>query len=228
MSSAETTRQSVSPPTRSRGIDSEWLGIAAGLIALIGAAAAFLAAPLVIDESYSWVEQHVSESAGQEVDRAWLARTGFLLQGYAFTWIAFLRRQRWGQPATALLLVFTVGSFGAAAYSTQSWLPNTDYDATESILHDIVGAVSALAFVLGVIAVARRLHKISHRWRALDVVTVTAVIVIAVGQGLFESVSGALQRILIVIMYVWWGRELLLRDDASTEANHDQTPTATT
>ena len=139
MGSAKMTRPNPSLTTSPSGIDSEWLGIAAGLTALIGAAVALAAAPPVVDGSYSWVEHDVSESAGQGVDRAWLARTGFLLQGYAFVWIAFLRRERWGQPATALLLTYTVGSFGAAAYSARSWLPNADYDATENLLHGIVG-----------------------------------------------------------------------------------------
>ncbi|MDH3259882.1 MAG: hypothetical protein OEM22_01600 [Acidimicrobiia bacterium] len=44
----------------------------------------------------------------------------------------------------------------------------------------------------------------------------TVTVVVAIGMGMFGSVAGVLQRLLFVITYAWYGRELLTRTEVST------------
>lgn len=61
-------------------------GFTAVLVLLGVSAVALAVAPVVLDESYSWVEHTTSQAGGQGVDGAWMARLGFLLFGLAVIW----------------------------------------------------------------------------------------------------------------------------------------------
>ena len=58
---------------------------------LVGGLVAFGLAPTRIPDSYSWVEHGISESAGQGIDGARVARAGFILYGLAVIRLVGLR-----------------------------------------------------------------------------------------------------------------------------------------
>ena len=183
--------------------------VSLGVGALGASALALALAPTVLAESYSWVEHTTSESGGQGVSGAWMARLGFVLFGLAVLWISHLRGGRWGQPATALHVVFGVCMVGVAAFSLRSWEPNSLFDRTEDALHSVAATVMGFAFAFGVTAVAFGRAADGRRWRVLDVVAVAASVVLPVWMGLDGSIDGVLQRLMFAVAYLWYGREAL-------------------
>ena len=182
---------------------------ALGAVALAASAIALALAPTVLAPSYSWVENTTSESGGQGVDGAWLARLGFVLFGLAVLWVAHLRQERWQQPATALHVLFGVCMMGVAAFSLRSWEPNSIYDPTEDMLHSVAATVMGFAFAFGVFAVGVRRRSGGQRVRVLDVVAVAASVVLPIWMGIDGSIDGVLQRLMFAIAYLWYGREAL-------------------
>lgn len=180
-----------------------------GLITLVGSAIALAVAPAALADSYSWIENTTSESGGQGVAGAWVARTGFLLFGLSVFWIAKLRWPRWRQPATAIHLLFAVCMFAVAAYSSRPWLLDAGFDATEDLLHSVAATVMGFAFAFGVAAVAFQLRRSGVAWRLLDGVAVVASVVLPLGMSMFGEADGVLQRVMFGIAYLWYGRELL-------------------
>jgi hypothetical protein len=92
------------------------------LTLLLLSAVALALAPLNVDDSYSVIKQTLSESAGQGVKGAWVARSGFLLLGGAVVWLTILSRERWGLAASVLLGTFGFLMVSIAAISSKSWV----------------------------------------------------------------------------------------------------------
>lgn len=184
------------------------LGPAVVLILLGVSVVALAAAPLVLDESYSWVEHTTSEAGGQGVHGAWVARAGFVAFGLAVIWLATLRASAWRQPATALHLVFGVCLVGVAAFSLRSWQDRMPYDRTEDMAHSVAATVMGFAFALGV-AAARWWPGRRAGFRALDVLALAASVVIPVAMAASSDHTGALQRAMFAIAYLWYARETL-------------------
>ena len=67
------------------------------LTLLLLSATAIAVAPLAMPEGYSWISNAISESAAQGQERAWVARLGFLLYGFAVLWLVVLAHGRWGR-----------------------------------------------------------------------------------------------------------------------------------
>ncbi|MCB0117033.1 MAG: DUF998 domain-containing protein [Caldilineaceae bacterium] len=185
------------------------VGTGTALAALAASALALGLAPLALADSYSWVEHTTSESGGQGVQGAWLARSGFVLFGLAVLWLVHLRTLRWRQPATVFHIVFAVCMVGVAAFSLRSWVTGAAYDAIEDLLHSECATVMGFAFAFGVTAVAFQRRSRGQRWRALDAVAVVASVVLPIWMSIDGSVDGAVQRAMFVIAYLWYAREAL-------------------
>lgn len=169
-------------------------------------------APLILDDTYSILNHTTSESAGQGVDGAWLARTGFLLFGLSVLWIAARAGERWGQPARAFHAAFAICMFAVAAFSLRSWMEGMYFDPTEDLLHSVGATVMGFAFAFGVAAVAVKIHAMPGHWRVLDAVAVTASVVLPISMGVFGNVDGVLQRVMFLVAYIWYFRESLIAD----------------
>lgn len=78
-----------------------------GVLGLLAASLIALAvAPLSLGEGYSVLRHTTSESAGQGVEHAWVARTGFVLFGLAVVPLVVFLRPYWGSPGAIVLAVF--------------------------------------------------------------------------------------------------------------------------
>ncbi|MGI9604369.1 MAG: DUF998 domain-containing protein [Acidimicrobiales bacterium] len=177
------------------------------LILLGGSAVALACAPLLMPDSYDWVEHTTSESGAQAVDGAWLARLGFLLFGLAVLTVAERSARRWGERAVALHRVFGLAMLAVAAFSARSWIPAAEFDQTEDMLHSVAATVMGFAFAFGVLAVAVRRTELGGRVAVFDGVAMLAAIVLPLAMILDESRAGLFQRLMFVVAYLWYGRE---------------------
>jgi len=182
----------------------------APLALLLGSAGALALAPLLMPDSYDWVEHTTSESGAQAVDGAWLARLGLLLFGLAVLAVAAGAAARWGPRPSALHRVFGVGMIAAAAFASRSWEEGAPYDSTEDVLHSTAATVIGFSFVFGVLAVVVTRREAGESLRVFDVVAIAAAAALPVANVVDDSVAGLLQRIMFTIAYVWYGREALV------------------
>ena len=188
-----------------------------GILGLLSISLLCLAlAPLALDESYSWLEHTTSEAAGQGVQGAWMARSGFLLFGLAVLWLAHRRETRWKRFSTSMHVVFGACLAGVAAFSLRSWDETMPYDRTEDALHSVAATVMGFAFAFGVASVewvwGRR-----PRLRALDVTAIAASVVLPLAMLAMTEQAGALQRAMFAIAYAWYAREALDRSGGRGE-----------
>jgi hypothetical protein len=182
--------------------------------------------PLALDDSYSWVEHTTSEAGGQGVSGAWVARAGFVLFGLAAVLIAWANHKVWGRLATGFHGAFGVLMFAVAVFSLRSWDTELPFDRTEDALHSVAATLMGFAFAFGVVFVSLRARNDGRLGRRLDVVAVMASVVLPIGMSLAGSPSGALQRLMFAIAYLWYGREAL-RLVSEPDASVASTPAAT-
>ncbi|MDH3684408.1 MAG: DUF998 domain-containing protein [Acidimicrobiia bacterium] len=194
---ADETRTSPGPAPRRAA-----LGITALLVAAL---VAFAFAPMLLPESYSWVEHGISESAAQGIDGAWLARGGLILYGLAVVWLVGIRHSTWGPLATALFAVFGASMFGVAAFAAKPWEEDAVFVESEDMLHSAFAGSAGFAFVAGILTliVARRHRSVRAAipdWVAFLVAAIVPLTASA-------SIWGALQRLMFFTAAVWYARE---------------------
>ncbi len=171
-------------------------------------AAAITLAPMVVDSTYDWLIHTTSESAGQAVSGAWMARLGFVLLGLGVIGIAGLRHRQWGLPATAMHMLFGISMVATAAFSTRSWDPAVPYDPTEDLLHSLFATAMGFAFAGGVVFVLVRNHRNRPRRVGLDAIAIAASVLIPLGMSALSVIDGLLQRTMFAIAYCWYITEL--------------------
>lgn len=179
------------------------------LLLLASSGAAFVLAPVALPPSYSWVRHSISESAAQGLMGAWVARSGFLLFGFAVIWLAAARRPRWGRWGATALGTFGAMMFGTAAYSHRPWLPGVPFDASEDLLHSATATIMGTAFAVGVVLVGMKRRHASRIDRTLDGIALLASMAIPLAMSQGTEYTGLLQRCMFLTAYVWYGREAL-------------------
>ncbi len=179
---------------------------ALGAALVLVASLTFLAlAPLVMPESYSWVEHGTSESAAQTIDGAWVARLGFILYGLAVLWLVRLRSHAWGPLGTVLHLGFGASMFGVAAFATKPWEEGVPYVVSEDLLHGIFSGAVGFSFIAGVttVLVVRRHRTLRSASPDLAALGVAAVVPLMMSSGIW----GVLQRVMFFTAGAWYLRE---------------------
>jgi len=159
-------------------------------------------APSLMPESYSWVEHSISESGAQGIDMGWVARSGFLLAGFAVLLLAGVARDLWGFWGTMAFRLYGVAVIFAGTFAHGPW-EEVPFDRLEGFLHTAAAFFTGLGFVTGVYAVNRRRAGHSRLSRAYDWLTIVAVLVIPVTMLIFTGHTGIQQRFLALLGYVW-------------------------
>jgi hypothetical protein len=179
---------------------------------LLLSASALGLAPRLMPASYDWLRHTTSESAAQGVTGAWLARLGFLLFGLAVMWIAIARRPAWSVPVRAMHLTFGLMMIGTAAFSTRSWETVATFDPVEDGLHSFTATTMGFAFALGL---GLRLHGRGRDrvGQGLDLLGMLAAVAIPLAMGALTDWTGALQRGMFAIAYLWYAREIAVQPD---------------
>lgn len=176
---------------------------------LIVSAGCLLGAPLAMPADYSWISHAVSESAAQSLERAWLARLGFLAFGWAVLWLAARSRPVWGRFATWMHGAFAVSMTATAAFSHKPWRDGVPVDLFEDALHSVAATVIGFSFTLGVLARFLRRPRGERARRAFDVVAMVAATGIPIAMLNLPEMDGLIQRVMFAISYAWYLVEAL-------------------
>ncbi|PFG43162.1 uncharacterized protein DUF998 [Isoptericola jiangsuensis] len=180
------------------------------VVALLALSALCVAlAPLAVPDTYDAVEHSVSESGGQGVPGAWVARSGFVLLGLAVLLEASRSARAWGPWGRGAHGIYGVGMIAVAIVSHRAWYP-ASWDAVEDSLHSVAATAVGFAFVVGVISVGVRRGPGAGPVRVLDTVAVVASVLLPLVMITWPSVEGAAQRTLFAVGYTWYAVEAVL------------------
>ena len=179
------------------------------LFMLLYSVTALLYAPLLMPSSYHWLTHTTSESAAQGIEGAWLARSGFLLYGFAVLLLTLAFRHHWGRAAFVLHAAFGVCMIGNAAFSSRPWLAELPFDLMEDILHSWMSGLVGTVFSLGVLAVLFQRSKTDRFAKAYDLVAIGTSILIFPAMLFWSEINGLIQRIMFAVAYLWYAREAL-------------------
>jgi hypothetical protein len=195
-------------PASASARDATWRRVraAAVVVLLAGSAVAVVIATTAMPATYSWIRHSVSESAGQGVADAWIARLGFLLLGFAVLLLAGIAARRWGPVATVLFRVYGASMIATAAFAHRPWL-DVPFDTFEDSLHSLTANLVGFTFTVGVLVVAVGRGPGTTAARAFDALAVAAAIIISLMVLNVAGTSGLAQRIMFGIGYVWFGLE---------------------
>jgi hypothetical protein len=173
-------------------------------ICLIASALLLATAPLFMGPEYNWVIHSISESAAQNTENGWIARTGFALYGIAILAFSFAAPapSRWRYLPFGLAMVL-VGIWSNAPY-----LAGRTFDAREDALHSLASALVGMSFILAVIS-----SLVGDRGRpraavAFDLLALAASMAIPLIMANVESVRGLAQRMMFLTSYVWFFAQL--------------------
>jgi hypothetical protein len=169
---------------------------------LLAAAALLAAAPLMMPDSYSWVEHTTSESAAQGVPGAWVARAGFVAFGVGVAAITWRSRRVWNPLTVIAHAGFAVCMVGAAVFSTRSWL-DVPFDETQDALHSLAASTIGFSFVLGVVSSLFDRAGSRRSIRVVDVLAVAASVAIPMAMFNLDGVAGVMQRVMFAVA-LWW------------------------
>jgi uncharacterized membrane protein len=178
---------------------------------LILALTAFALAPLALPASYSWFELGLSEAAAQGVEGAWVARTGFLVFGFAVIGLVRTRHATWTLAESVFHGGFGLSMIGVATFAHRPWDDSAAFVASEDVLHSVFATIAGIGFIGGVVVAA--LTR-THRAARTVLPDMTAIIIaVAVPLMMSSSAWGVLQRLMFLTAACWYAREAHLSID---------------
>lgn len=186
---------------------------------LVLSAMSMLIAAESMPPPYSWRVHSISESAAQGLQHAWIARMGFLFFGSAVLLLSLARRGSWPRIAYWMHLVFSACMFATAAFSHKPWVVGLPFDAFEDLLHSIAASTMGFAFSAGVIVAYAQRGRGKHASRALDVLALGLAVVVPIMLATSSSEGGAVQRLMFLVAYVWYGKEALMLENTRVQVS---------
>lgn len=156
------------------------------------------AAPLAVADSYSVVENTLSESGGQGVGGAWVFRAGVLVAA-ASVLVMTSVPSPWASRARAAMRIYAFALVLLVVWPESAW-DGRSADLVVAKLHTVSGVIGAVAFMLGVLVVS---HGRQHlRARVFDWVVVAAVALVPQVM-LLTVADGLWQRLMVALGYAW-------------------------
>lgn len=164
---------------------------------------AVASAPLLMPDSYSWLANTISESAGQAIHGAWVTRSGFLLTAVAVLLMSSIASTRWGYWGRVSMRLYAFGLISGAIFAKASWKDAVPSDRVEAFLHTLSVFWGGVGFALGVLIVSFRRQNPSRWRRGFDLAIVLATPVVPLSMLVFVGQAGILQRGLALVGYIW-------------------------
>jgi Protein of unknown function (DUF998) len=178
-----------------------------GMLAL--SAVCLGAAPLVVPPGYDWLSMSISESAGQGLHGAWLARLGFLAFGGAALILALAFVAEWAKAKVWCVAMFGACMLGTAAFSHAPWQSGAHTDPTEDMLHSITASAMGFAFAMATTLSAFMRHREQALRRLFDGVGAIASVGLSLAAANSDALGGVFQRAMFVLAYAWFSLEAL-------------------
>lgn len=181
-----------------------WAG--ALLAGLLGSLLLLALAPLFVADTYSIIQNTLSESGGQGVEGAWVQRAGVVLAAATVFVMTSVAGSAWPRPAVAWLRAYVLALMMLVAFPEAPW-DGGAHDETVAILHTAAAVCGAVSFIAGVVTISLSRPSGQLARRLLDWLVVLSIAVIPQIM-LMTSIPGLWQRVMVAIGYGWLFAEL--------------------
>ncbi len=169
-------------------------------LCLVASALLLAIVPAFLGAEYDWLTHTTSESAAQNTERAWIARTAFALYAVAILMLSFSSPP----PSRLRYLPFAVSMMLVAIWSHRPYLDGRTFDPVEDSLHSAAATLVGLSFVVAVISSLLAGKRRPRPAVAFDAAAVVASAVIPLIMANAEPIRGLAQRIMFLMSYVWF------------------------
>lgn len=169
-------------------------------VCLVTSALLLAIAPAFLGADYHWLTHTTSESAAQNTERAWIARTAFALYGVAILMLSFSSPP----PSRSRYLPFAASMILVAIWSHRPYLEGRTFDSVEDSLHSVAATLVGISFVVAVISSLLADKGRPRTVVAFDVAAVVASAVIPLVMANSDPIRGLAQRIMFLMSYVWF------------------------
>lgn len=160
-----------------------------------------IVATILMPESYSWIENTVSESGGQGVGHAWVFRSAVLATSAGALLLTTTAGDLWGRWGKSAFRLYGCALVGAAIFSEAPW-DGAPHDGTEAYMHTVFAFLTGAGFAFGVLSVAMRRPSHQRLMRFYDGLILIGMVTVPLVM-LAIPQNGLLQRSLIFAGYVW-------------------------
>lgn len=158
-------------------------------------------APLAVADTYSVIDNTLSEAGGQGVEGAWVLRAGILVTAFSVWLLASASATAWGWVAAQWMRIYAVALVFLAILPEEAW-DGRPHNPSVAFLHTVAGVVSAVAFIVAVLSITRRRPPRQRARRAYDWATMIAIALIP-QLILVLSGDGLLERVMALFGYGW-------------------------
>lgn len=184
--------------------------------ALVAGALLLAVSPLAVGDSYTIVDNTLSESGAQGVAGAWAFRSGVLLTVVAVLMLTVAAVAVWESRTKWLLRVYAGALVMMVVFSEAPW-DGSPHDESAAFLHTVFGVIAAVSFILAAVSVSIARPPGSRLYRWFDWAVAAAVALIPQTMQL-AGLDGLQQRLMVALGYVWLLVEMSrvagsLRDD---------------
>lgn len=155
--------------------------------------------PVAVADSYSILENTLSESGGQGVAGAWVFRSAVLVASASVLVLTSVSRPLWSDWTRRWFHLYSLALVMLVVFPESSW-EQTANDQTVAFLHTASGVTAAVAFCCGAYLLSPSRRRSTDR--ALDWIAIVSVAVIPQAM-LLASYPGLLQRLMVGIGYAW-------------------------
>jgi hypothetical protein len=169
-------------------------------VCLVTSALLLAIAPAFLGADYDWLTHTTSESAAQNTERAWIARTAFALYGAAILMLSFSSPP----PSRLRYLPFAASMLLVAIWSHRPYLSGRTFDPVEDSLHSVAATLVGISFVVAVISSLLAGKGRPRTVVALDVSAILASAVIPLIMANADYIRGLAQRTMFLMSYVWF------------------------
>jgi hypothetical protein len=169
-------------------------------ICLILSALLLAIAPRFMGPAYNWLIHSISESAAQNTENGWIARTGFALYGVAIIAFSFAAPA----PSNWRYLPFGLAMILVGIWSNAPYVTGRTFDAREDTLHSLASALVGMSFILAVISSLLADRPMRRAAVAFDIVALLAAAAVPLIMSNMESIRGLAQRVMFLTSYVWF------------------------
>jgi hypothetical membrane protein len=164
---------------------------------------ALIAAHFLVDDSYQWQVNSISQLGAQAYDKAWIIRSGFIGFGIIILLAGISRikmnKGYWFREIPIMVYGFAILLSGI--FSAEPFLEEVPYSTQEAHLHGVFATVAGFALTIAILMFTftdvPNIKRIGH-FTALVLVTVFSLLF-----GMLPNFAGIMQRLLWIVGFTW-------------------------
>jgi hypothetical membrane protein len=164
---------------------------------------ALIAAHFLVDDSYQWQVNSISQLGAQAYDKAWIIRSGFIGFGILIllTGIRRIKKDKryWFREIAIMIYGFSILLSGI--FSAEPFVEGVSYSTQEAQLHGVFATMAGFALTIAILMFT--FTDVPNSKRIGHFVALISVTVFSLLFGVHSNFAGIIQRLLWFAGFTW-------------------------